>query len=83
MMDIVLPPNLKSFLRYMENVHSFGAIIPNPLSYLKKYATNMTNERFYNRGFVTNYSLYLCGSDIEMILLQLIAGILISKLSTK
>ena len=84
MMDLNLPQNIKGFLEYMEKVHSFGAAIPNPLvTFGSKYKEMISNKRFYERGFTTNYALYLCGSDLEMIVVQVIAAILLSKLATK
>lgn len=84
MLNLELPSNLKSVLNYMEMVHSFGAAIPNPLvSFARDKMLNITNNRFYERGFTTNYSLYLCGSDIEMIVLQVLLAYAVSKLALK
>ena len=84
MLDLDLPSNLSNVLNYMEMVHSFGAVLPNPLLYFwNAQIHNTTNKRFYERGFTTNYALYLCGSDIEMIAVQILIAYLVSKLATK
>jgi len=41
------------------------------------------NKYFKDRGYITNIALYLCGSDIEMILIQLLIIPIIYMLSVK
>ena len=71
MICLELPATLTNFLKKMEKVHSFGAAIPNVVHYLISNTTLTQPKKSYlERGFVTNIGLYLCGSDIEMIILQ-------------
>ena len=85
MLDINLPNNLQSFMKYIEKVHTFGAVIPNVFGYVAstKSLTLTPNENFRNRGYNYTSALILAGSDIEMIIIQSIAIPLVSSLYAK
>jgi len=79
-----MPDNINKFIGYMEQVHSFGSSIPNPIKYLVANSSlRQSNLYFKDRGYLTNTSLYLCGSDLEMIIVQLIAIPVVAKLSER
>jgi len=68
----------------MEQVHAFGSVIPNAFKFLVPDSILLQkNKYFKDRGYITSMALYLCGSDIEMILVQLLIIPIIYKLSTK
>ena len=68
----------------MEQVHAFGSVIPNALKYLVPDSLLVQrNKYFKDRGYITNIALYLCGSDLEMIMVQLLIVPIIYKLCTK
>lgn len=84
LMQVDVPPNLNKFIGYMENVHSFGSMIPNAFKYLiKEKQLIQSNKYFKERGYITNIALYLCGSDLEMLIAQILIVPIISKLSNK
>ena len=83
-MQVELPSNLNTFIGYMEQVHAFGSIIPNAFKYLVPESLLLQrNKYFRERGYNTNIALYLCGSDLEMILLQLLLVPIVSILRVK
>ena len=65
-------------------MHAFGSVVPNAFKYLIPDSLLIQkNKYFKDRGYITNIALYLCGSDIEMILIQLLIIPIIYMLSVK
>jgi len=79
LMNLNFPPNLLTFLEYVEMVHNFNKWFPNPFVHLfpeKMLDMTSYNEQFESRGFNNRNMLYLCGSDLALLCLTGI-GILI------
>ena len=72
-------------MKYIEKVHTFGAVVPNVFGYMvsTKSLTVTPNENFRERGYNYTSALILAGSDIEMVLIQAIAIPLVSSLYAK
>ena len=82
MSNLALPVTLSQFMQRMEKVHSFGASIPNLIKYFVKPNQLLQPKKNYrDRGFITNIGLYLCGSDLEMILIQALLIPIVTKIS--
>jgi len=81
LMNLQFPQNLLAFLECIESVHDFNKWFPNPFTYLfpdSKLNMSPYNEQFESRGFKNRNMLYLCGSDLSMMLITILAiGVLI------
>jgi hypothetical protein len=85
MLNIDMPNNLQSFMKYIEKVHTFGAVVPNVFGYVAptRSLTVTPNEKYRDRGYNYTSALILAGSDIEMIIIQSIAIPLVASLYAK
>jgi len=70
MNHLKLPDVLVKFLSKMEKVHAFGAAIPNLVHFLiPSKSIRQPIVEYKERGFISNIGLYVCGSDLEMIII--------------
>ncbi len=85
MIKVTIPLNLNTLIDYMEQVHAFGSVIPNVFRFIaRNEVLVMKNEYFKARGYSTSMSMLVCGSDLEMIIVQFsiipVIGLLYNKI---
>ena len=84
LLNLHFPQNLLAFLEYIESVHNFSKWFPNPFAFiLKESQLDMSplNEQFESRGFPNRNMLLICGSDLIMLALMLLAILVLSPLA--
>jgi len=84
LIDLNFPENLLTFLSYVESVHNFNQWFPNPFTYLvNENNMDMTpyTEQFEKRGFTNRNMIYLCGSDLALMALNISVILLLMPLA--
>ena len=70
LMNLNFPPNLLTFLDYIQQVHDFNRWMPNAFDLvLDKRHMDLTpyNSQYNSRGINTRNMLLLCGGDMEIL----------------
>ncbi len=78
------PENVLTFLSYVGSVNNFNTWLPNPFEYIfpaKNLDLSPYNSHFEDRGFTSRNMLYLCGSDLVMLVVMGLAIVVLVPLA--
>ena len=76
LLQIRFPKNLLIFFEYLESVHNFNKWMPNGFAYILKTSElnkEPYSDNFLDRGLDNRLLIILCGADIQMMILNILA----------